>query len=157
MAVSLLARPALLATFAVIAVACGANATPTPSPTATQSPTPAPSLRQVAVGTEFTLTVGEQVEVADRQVILTFVGVSNDSRCPIDVVCVRAGEAVADFSWEAPDFESAAFDLYYGEGENEVWGFGLAFRLTGVQPAAVSTTSIPPDAYQVTVRLGLFS
>ncbi len=141
-------RAVAIVAFVAFAAACGAEATPTPAPT------PTPSLRQVAVGLQFTLDVGEQVEVSGHQALLTFDGVTGDSRCPIDVVCVRAGEAVVSFAWRDSGSTVTAFQLRHGEGRDTTRQFGtLTLQLTGVQPAPVSTTPIPPDAYQVTIRL----
>ncbi|UHQ24676.1 hypothetical protein LVB77_08300 [Lysobacter sp. 5GHs7-4] len=51
-------------------------------------------------GLEATLKPGEQVTLSDRS-RLRYVGVSNDSRCPPKVQCIRAGDADAHFEFEA--------------------------------------------------------
>ncbi len=57
----------------------------------------APSLTQVAPGLEFELAPGHTVQLAETGVILSMVDVANDSRCPVDVVCVTAGNAEVRF------------------------------------------------------------
>lgn len=46
------------------------------------------------VGQEFTLTLGEQVRIADANLTIGFHNVPSDSRCPINAMCVWAGNAV---------------------------------------------------------------
>jgi len=53
------------------------------------SSTTAPQL-----GEEFSLRLGEQATIADIGVTITFADVSEDSRCPSNVTCVWAGDAV---------------------------------------------------------------
>ncbi len=130
---------------------CGASDTPTP-PAA--DPTPTPGLRQVSVGPAFTLGVGEQVELAGQQVLITFEGVTADSRCAVDVVCVRAGEATSSFLWTAAGGTPQGFELRFGEAEDtddQFWPFVV--RVTDVQPLPVSTVPIDASAYRVTVQI----
>lgn len=49
--------------------------------------------RDVAVGQSVELSVGETANVTPNSVRVQFAGV-NDSRCPSDVVCVQAGDAM---------------------------------------------------------------
>jgi hypothetical protein len=42
---------------------------------------------------EFTLAYGKSVKVQDARIIVKFVAVTEDSRCPENVLCVRAGNA----------------------------------------------------------------
>ena len=69
------------------AVACG-------SPPGTGSPdlSREPSSIRAALGAPFTLRMGESADV-DGQLRLTALTVTEDSRCPIDVACVWAGDA----------------------------------------------------------------
>ncbi len=51
-----------------------------------------PSLK-VALGEPFELRVGEAAAVDDERLTVAFAGVANDSRCPIDAICIVAGDA----------------------------------------------------------------
>ncbi len=42
----------------------------------------------------FTLQVGDRAKVTNGDFVVRFVSVSSDSRCPVDVQCVWAGDAV---------------------------------------------------------------
>lgn len=57
----------------------------------------APSLTAIPAGSEFELSPGATVQLAGTGVALTMIDVANDSRCPIDVVCVTAGDADVRF------------------------------------------------------------
>lgn len=46
----------------------------------------------IAPGQEFSLEVGERAVLPDAST-LHYAGISNDSRCPPDVTCIRAGDA----------------------------------------------------------------
>ena len=71
------------------------------------------------------LSYGEKVELQKSQSILfgtdtnnglkLTVNTINDSRCPKDVNCIRAGEAAVKISIYDIKENSVTFDLYYGE------------------------------------------
>jgi hypothetical protein len=48
---------------------------------------------RVRLGKEFDLRVGQQAAVEGRRFTVRFQSVGNDSRCPVDVTCVWAGNA----------------------------------------------------------------
>ena len=49
--------------------------------------------RSAALGQPFDLRVGETVGIEDQLLALTFDAVTSDSRCPMGVLCIRAGDA----------------------------------------------------------------
>ena len=51
---------------------------------------------QVATGSEFELSVGQEARVQGTSLRIRFDGVSQDSRCPQGVQCVWAGNAVVN-------------------------------------------------------------
>lgn len=55
----------------------------------------------VAMGSDFTMAAGEQVSLPDAS-RLSYIGIANDSRCPPDVTCIRAGDADVLFDHTAP-------------------------------------------------------
>ena len=48
---------------------------------------------QATLGQQFVLRAGQTASVVDERLVITFVKVSQDSRCPLNVMCVWAGEA----------------------------------------------------------------
>ena len=46
----------------------------------------------ITPGQEFSLDVGQQATLPDAST-LRYAGIANDSRCPVNVTCIRAGDA----------------------------------------------------------------
>ena len=80
---ALTARSTALA--ALLAAGCG-------SPSGVGTPEQSPSI-SVTLASEFQLRPGQSAQLDGPSVRLTFVKVLEDSRCPIDAVCVWAGNA----------------------------------------------------------------
>jgi hypothetical protein len=55
----------------------------------------------VTTGSDFMLAAGEQVALPDAS-RLHYIGIANDSRCPPDVTCIRAGDADVLFDRAVP-------------------------------------------------------
>ena len=53
---------------------------------------------QVQANRQFDLVVGQEARLEGTAIVLRFGGVANDSRCPSDVQCVWAGNAVVGLS-----------------------------------------------------------
>ena len=52
-----------------------------------------PAQTSVSLGRQFILPLGKTVSVPEENLLIKFVSVEADSRCPKDVVCIQAGEA----------------------------------------------------------------
>ena len=52
----------------------------------------------ITSGQDFTMRVGQQVSLPDAST-LGYTGIANDSRCPPDVQCIRAGDADVLFEY----------------------------------------------------------
>jgi len=100
------------------------------------------------------LRVGESASSETYDVRLTFVDVRSDSRCPVDVVCIRAGESVvvlsASVSGEKP--EELVFAVPPGGGDERVIE-DLRVRIVALFPEAHSERKLEPKDYVVTVRV----
>ena len=85
-----------------------------------------------------------------------FTGVENDSRCPMDAVCVWAGDAVANFSVELDcECRAAAIQLPLHTNLEPRSGtaYGHRVELKGLQPYPSASSPIKPDAYSAWVRI----
>lgn len=101
---------------------------------------PEPSVA-VAPGRDFTLTAGQEVAVAGRDLTVRFTGLVSDSRCPPRAQCIWQGEAVARFVVRERAGSTTA-DLHTGArgGPQKV--------------GTVELVSVSQDGRQVTVRAG---
>lgn len=68
-------------------------------------------MKQISLGEPFTLQAGEKALFAEDDVEIRFNNVTNDSRCPANATCVRAGEAVAHFTLLEADGTATPFSL----------------------------------------------
>ena len=104
---SLLLPLALLAGCAATPAASSHPETPMPPPTTTTPPAtpPPPAARTLVLG------VGEAATLDDGS-RLTYLRLVNDSRCPLDVQCVWAGDAEIALQWRAADGTTRALRLH---------------------------------------------
>ncbi|MDH3498432.1 MAG: hypothetical protein OER21_16890 [Gemmatimonadota bacterium] len=137
-------RVSWLVPAALLVVACGSD---TP-------PDPAVALRDTPPVT-ITLRAGEQTAV--NNVELIFGGVSEDSRCPIDVVCPSAGNAKVELGvgplvgTRGPTY---LVELNTTEGPRSGEAWDLRVVLLALRPEPVSTQTIKPEDYVVELRVG---
>ena len=111
--------------------------------------------RIVKLGESFTLGMGEAARVEDAEITVTFQEVSSDSRCPKDVNCIQAGEAVVVLALESAAGKKTLVELAVPPGGSSPAAAFEAFRVTVVElePQTESTRSIDPSGYVATVRL----
>ena len=142
---------ALFVVLPMLLLACsGPDPTPTPMPTSTPTPTATPT--QVAVGQKFTLKAQETVEVATAYFVLSFLGVTQDSRCPSDVVCVRAGDVTVELSAISANGNSETFTPTIAPSGRATVRFDrYDITVSNVQPYPVSTKPIEQKDYAIGV------
>jgi hypothetical protein len=129
----------VLALAALLAVGACSNSVADP---------PAADSVAVQLGREFELKMNQTGTVDG--VRLTLRGVPEDSRCPIDVVCVWEGNARAVLEVRAgANGEPTTINLNTSLAPQEATVLGLRVRLNGVLPAPRSSEPIRPDGYSV--------
>jgi hypothetical protein len=111
----------------------------------------AATLTQVASGSDFELEPGKTVQLAGTGVRLTFLEVVNDSRCPVDVVCVTAGDAEVRLS-VVGEGEDRTVSLHITEEPRSATIGAVRLELTGLVPSPRSTVTIRPQEYRATIR-----
>lgn len=127
---------ALLVTFgSVFAMACGGSSSSGPSGSLNQPVELAP---------------GQTARVGPLRI--TFTGVSGDSRCPVDVVCVWEGDAVAELTVSQPAGAVESRELHTSSPRAATYG-SFQIELVRLDPAPRSTQTIPPDGYRLVVRV----
>ncbi|MEO8077181.1 MAG: hypothetical protein ABI818_12690 [Acidobacteriota bacterium] len=99
-----------------------------------------------------TLQVGQQVTVSGFTA--RFVGITNDSRCPIDANCIVAGDATLRFDLSANQ-RTAPYDIQVeAQARRRAAHEGFFIEVQSLTPYPAGTRSIPQDEYRVTVQIG---
>jgi hypothetical protein len=131
-----------LVAFAFIVAGCGGSATPT-SPAA---PGETPGLRQ-----QITLAPGQSATVPSTTLAIRFDGVTTDSRCPADALCIQLGYAEAVFAVTEGGQPASALALRT-LGDASVARVGrYRLELETLQPYPYSRRQIPADEYRATL------
>lgn len=85
--------------------------------TRTISVTPIPTTTSAELDAPFTLDVSGSAMIMPQSLLVTFLNVSGDSRCPADVVCVRAGTVTVEVMMALDSREKGLAVLSLGDGE----------------------------------------
>ena len=102
-------------------------------------------------GEEFTLDHKKSALVGG-ETLIQFLGVKEDSRCPVDVECVWAGNAVAQFVIKVSGFPDERFELNtHPSFMQEIEVHGVRIQLIDVYPEPLSTKEIAPEDYSVRI------
>jgi len=107
---------------------------------ACDSSTPA----DVTLGAEFTLAPGQSAVAGDDGLRVTFVSVTEDSRCPKDALCVWAGRVVVEVA------AGSAGEKRSLEPDDTVSVEGYRLMLVRVEPYPASDAPIGPSQYRAT-------
>jgi type IV pilus biogenesis protein CpaD/CtpE len=108
----------------------------------------------VKLGEPIVLAPGQSVTVGDEGLVIRFIEVSGDSRCPQGVECFWEGDAAARLTAKLPqgfvdDFTlhtARMFRIYQDYGDYRI-------RLTAVTPYPVYPDEIPAEDYRVTLEV----
>jgi hypothetical protein len=100
----------------------------------------------------FTLDVGQGASVADAELMVRFLRVTEDSRCPSTVQCVWAGNGQVEIETR-DDGQTLKHLLNTNEGAREVVVGLYRIRLVSLDPAPVTPGPIPPENYRATLEV----
>lgn len=104
------------------------------------------------LGQPFELHPGDSARLADGFEV-RFDGVRSDSRCPIDVQCVSAGDAVVAISVTPPGGARVERELHTQLGGTETVINDYTIKLTALTPSPRSNRPVDPDAYVATLTV----
>jgi hypothetical protein len=104
-----------------------------------------------------TLRVGESARVEATDLTVSFEEVSSDSRCPKDVNCIQAGEAVIQLAVRTGADERTLLEFAVPPGGGSAAKSFKSFRVTVVElhPERLSTHSIESSDYVATVKISI--
>jgi hypothetical protein len=137
-------RPLISATLIASLAACTGSTATTPNATAQTNQ----QVAQREIGRPFEMKIGESIAVGDLR--LTFQRVVNDSRCPIDAVCVWAGDAEIALRIEQAGQAAVAALHSHLEPRKTTWN-AYTIQLVSIAPSL--SASSPVDASQYRVQL----
>ena len=102
---------------------------------------------------QVTLAPGETARVNGSDVRLQFAGVSADSRCPIGVFCIQAGEAVVQIRASGAG-GGTTYDLHSGDASRAAASHGdVRFALTQLTPFRPQSGTIAQSDYRATLEI----
>jgi len=111
-----------------------------------------PSQPSRPLGQSFDLKAGTSAVVADG-LKLTFDRVRADSRCPLDAICIQAGEAVVVLTLSQSDAAQAERELRTTPALSEASYLSYVIKLVALAPYPRSTQQIRPEEYVATLTV----
>ncbi len=117
--------------------------------------TPLAPTAVITSGQQVELRVGESARLSDGSLEAKFEGVDQDSRCPVDVTCIRAGDAAVRFSAGRPGSATESVVLHTGPdgSPDRLTVNGVTLQLVRLDPVTRSTAPIDPANYRATVTM----
>ena len=106
------------------------------------------TVAQREIGRAFDMKIGETIGVGELR--LTFRSVEDDSRCPIDAVCVWAGDAEIALKIEQGNQAAVAALHTMLEPKKTEWN-GYTIALVSVAPSRNSATALDPKDYRAQI------
>jgi uncharacterized protein (TIGR02246 family) len=106
-----------------------------------------------ALDRDFEVAGGSSARVDDTDLVIRFEAVPNDSRCPVDVQCITAGDATVALRLEGGGAEAQTIELHTLDGPNEAAHGGYVVALVILRPRPVSTRPTPLGKYRATLRV----
>ena len=110
----------------------------------------APALAGHPLDEPFALNVSQSLVIGDDALQVGFVGVIEDSRCPVDVTCVWGGDVIADLWLQVAGEPVQSFVLHLARQFPYLITVGdYTLTLLQVLPARYQDVPIEPDDYVV--------
>lgn len=100
---------------------------------------------------EIVLKVDERVIVSGTELAIEFTSVTEDSRCPIDVVCIWAGNGEIELILHTPGSPVTVAKLNTFQEPREISYSGYQIKLKDLKPYPKEGIEIDPTEYQATL------
>jgi hypothetical protein len=111
-----------------------------------------PAAPTVPLDQQFTLAPGQRAQVDGAGLSVEFRGVTGDSRCPADAVCIQGGDAIVHV--RVSDSGEADYELHTGDSSRAtVTHRQTRIALVNLQPYPFSSRTIEPDDYRATLTV----
>lgn len=116
-------------------------------------PEMAPDVAVVPASTELTLRMGQETDVTGSEVRLQLARVVEDSRCPIDVICVWEGNAVVEIGVRAGIGPTFPLQMNTNLEPRHADWHGVRVTLLELQPAPRASEPTRQEDYFAKVRV----
>lgn len=131
-------RTILVLSFIAAAAGCGASVVGPTNP----------------IDRPFTLAVGEATTISGAGLVVEFTGVTGDSRCPADAICIQGGDAIVHI--RVTGNGTATYELHTGDTSRATAAHGrYRISLVELQPYPFSSSPIQPGDYRATLVVRL--
>ncbi len=104
------------------------------------------------VSREVVLAPGQSAAVSEAGITLRFEGVSGDSRCPANAICITGGDALVQIEVVPVSGSRQAYTLHTGNMRPVAHG-DLTIALVELSPYPFSTTPISPSDYRAKLQV----
>jgi hypothetical protein len=101
---------------------------------------------QAALDQNFDVRIGGTVTITGESLPMTFETVAEDSRCPTNITCIWAGDAVVRVTVVGANAERATLNLRTGTAVREAGFQHYRVRLVQLLPAPEDTQASPPQS-----------
>jgi hypothetical protein len=108
---------------------------------------------KVLIDKEFSLGIGQTASIEGEKLVIKFKAVLEDSRCPINVVCVWAGNGKVEFEILDIDGQNKTVILNTEEEPKATTLKGHKLKLISLNPPRIDGVSISSGDYSVTLRV----
>jgi hypothetical protein len=98
---------------------------------------------------EFSLGIGQTANIDEEKLVIKFKAVLEDSRCPINVVCVWAGNGEVEFEVLDIDGQNKTIILNTEDEPRAATLKGHKLKLISLNPPRIDGVSISPGDYSV--------
>lgn len=102
---------------------------------------------EVPLNEEFEIRYGESVHISQYGVTIKFAAVEDDSRCPIDAICIWEGNAIVVLKLTNSTGEEKTAKLNTSLDPKQVEFFSLIIELKGLKPYPKSDEIIEQKDY----------
>jgi len=106
---------------------------------------------EVELGKEFEIKVGDSAIISQQGIIIKFISVNNDSRCPTGAICVWEGNAVVALELKSSKGDTLASNLNTSLEPKEVEFSNLTILLKSLAPYPILDTIINSKDYAATL------
>ena len=108
---------------------------------------------KVLIDKEFSLGIGQTASIEGEKLVIKFKAILEDSRCPVNVVCVWAGNGKVEFEVLDIDGQNKTVILNTEEEQRATTLKGHKLTLISLNPPRIDGVSISPGDYSVTLRV----